>query len=86
MNKNYEVEIVTEDNTTYLSVTHNSTTWTSLRILDAAYEIPLIMDVLRCHLSSKHSGRDSIDDGWICNKCGTFHSKVMCSNCGTSHR
>lgn len=34
----------------YLSVTHNGSTWTSIRICNPAVEIPFIIDVLKRHL------------------------------------
>ena len=27
-----------------------------------------------------------LDETWICNNCGTFHSSLMCTNCGISRR
>ena len=52
MENDFDVQIEKEGRSTYLSVTHNGTTWTSLRMLNPKSEIPKIINVLERYLTS----------------------------------
>lgn len=54
MNEKFDIKIKTvneclRDNVVHLSITHNGSTWTSIRILDPEFEIPKIIEVLKRH-------------------------------------
>lgn len=54
MNKKYKVEVnVERGKDTYLSVTHNGHQWSSINIREPEIEIPIIIDALQRHLTSK---------------------------------
>lgn len=50
-NEKYMVNIETDSShTLYLCITHNGSQWSSIRIVDAKYEIPKIIEVLQKYL------------------------------------
>ena len=50
-NKEYKVEIESNDYITFLKVTHTGYQWTTIRIDNPEYEIPKIIEVLQNHLN-----------------------------------
>ena len=50
-NEKYMVKVEPDTTqTAYLCITHNGSQWSSVRIVDAKYEIPKIIEVLKRHL------------------------------------
>ena len=50
--ENYMVQLETDKSSTlYLCVTHNGSQWSSIRIVDAKYEISKIIEILQMHLN-----------------------------------
>ena len=69
MDKKYKVEVTVENkNDTYLSITRNGFSWSSLNIKDPVAEIPFIIAALQHHLSfvvldSKDGGKNYNESG-----------------------
>lgn len=64
MNKNFKAKVNTEreGKDIYLSITHNGRTWHQIAIKDPEYEIPLIIEALRRHLTGAvHSDGEDKD-------------------------
>ena len=53
MKSKYEVKTETSSDELYLCVTHNGSQWSSIRIVDAKYEIPKIIEKLQMHLNEQ---------------------------------
>jgi hypothetical protein len=70
-NVKIESEPIGDKESLYLSITHNGSVWTSIRIVNPDVEIPQIIDVLQRYLTSAiHSDGD---------KTGQFNVKLKTS-------
>ena len=56
-NKEYKVEIESNDYITFLKVTHTGYQWTTIRIDNPEYEIPKIIEVLQNYLNDTRQDR-----------------------------
>jgi hypothetical protein len=80
-NVKIESEPIGDKESLYLSITHNGSIWTSIRIVDPDVEIPQIIDVLQRHLSRKCSGQETLSAYELpCYGCGSTAGICNCSN------
>lgn len=65
MKSKYQVTIETSFDELYLCVTHNGSQWSSIRICNAKYEIPKIIETLQKHLKtiSKPLNKINLNNG-----------------------
>ena len=77
----FEVECKYDHEDLYLSITHNGYQWTSIAIKNSEHEIPLIIEALQRHLTSRSSrAADSKESVFVCPKCGLEHYSYMAAS------
>ena len=77
MNKKYKVKMENDNyKTSWLKVTHNGYQWQTIRIDDAAQEVPLLIQALQKFVAEQKIGAELTGpiiistEGGPCSKCG----------------